>query len=82
MHLNSLGTGSIRPLLLLCGVVHMHAAYEVEAVGRDGTTRPFQKPWFLVLLMFTGEPQLHMLQPNITSSCAYAYTDLRSAAGT
>ncbi|WIA40486.1 hypothetical protein OEZ86_013840 [Tetradesmus obliquus] len=29
-------------------------AYEVEAVGRDGTTRPFGKPWFLVLLMFAG----------------------------
>eukprot|EP00882_Tetradesmus_deserticola_P027385 GHRQ01030293.1.p1 GENE.GHRQ01030293.1~~GHRQ01030293.1.p1 ORF type:complete len:195 (+),score=33.11 GHRQ01030293.1:397-981(+) len=30
-------------------------AYEVEAVGRDGTTRTFGKPWFLVLLMFAGE---------------------------
>jgi hypothetical protein len=33
----------------------LFAAYEVEAVGRDGTTRPFGKPWFLVLLMFAGE---------------------------
>ncbi|KAF6261164.1 hypothetical protein COO60DRAFT_1625484 [Scenedesmus sp. NREL 46B-D3] len=29
-------------------------AYEVEAVGRDGSTHPFGKPWFLVLLMFAG----------------------------
>eukprot|EP00878_Enallax_costatus_P026089 GHUV01027966.1.p1 GENE.GHUV01027966.1~~GHUV01027966.1.p1 ORF type:complete len:330 (+),score=49.88 GHUV01027966.1:360-1349(+) len=29
-------------------------AYEVQSTGRDGTQRPFEKPWFLVLLMFTG----------------------------
>jgi hypothetical protein len=39
----------------LSACVLLSAAYEVEAVGRDGTTRPFGKPWFLVLLMFAGE---------------------------
>lgn len=32
------------------------AAYEIEAEGRDGQVHPFEKPWFMVLLMFLGEP--------------------------
>jgi hypothetical protein len=31
------------------------AAYQIPAVGRDGSVRPFEKPWFMVLLMFAGE---------------------------
>jgi hypothetical protein len=31
------------------------AAYQLPAVGRDGTVRPFEKPWFMVLLMFIGK---------------------------
>jgi hypothetical protein len=30
-------------------------AYEVYAVGRDGSSKPFEKPWCMVLLMFVGE---------------------------
>lgn len=50
-------TAMLAHLLVKCDDVHclVSAAYEVEAVGRDGTTRPFGKPWFLVLLMFAGE---------------------------
>jgi hypothetical protein len=27
----------------------------MPAVGRDGCIKPFEKPWFMVLLMFAGE---------------------------
>lgn len=30
------------------------AAYQLPAIGRDGSVRPFEKPWFMVLLMFAG----------------------------
>lgn len=31
-------------------------AYQTEAAGADGSIHAFQKPWFLVLVMFLGEP--------------------------
>jgi hypothetical protein len=33
------------------------AAYQIPAVGRDGSVRPFEKPWFMVLLMFAGRAE-------------------------
>jgi hypothetical protein len=35
----------------------MLAAYETEAQGRSGGVHAFEKPWCMVLLMFTGEAQ-------------------------
>lgn len=31
------------------------AAYQTESIGRDGAPHNFQKPWFLVMVMFLGE---------------------------
>lgn len=41
--------------LVLLPAAAAAAAYQLPAVGRDGTVRPFEKPWFMVLLMFLGE---------------------------
>lgn len=31
------------------------AVYEIPAAGRDGVVHTFEKPWFMVLVMFLGE---------------------------
>lgn len=46
-------TSCLRLLHMLLGPAA--AAYQLPATGRDGTVRPFEKPWFMVLLMFLGE---------------------------
>jgi hypothetical protein len=50
------GYNTVYPCVLLSA-----AAYQIPAVGRDGSVRPFEKPWFMVLLMFAGNKFVHDL---------------------